>query len=89
MNPYLTKIQEIKKEISEFYLHNTCGEYNHLLDVLKAKLQTAVEFLQMTKESIEEKESSYDIDIDEIYTVIVSEEITNINSALKEAGDKQ
>jgi len=64
-NHYLTKIQEIKKEISDIqekvndYSENTSWgkTYRIELSLANAKLQTAVEFLQMTKE---DKESRID-----------------------------
>jgi ribosomal protein S20 len=100
-NPYLTKIQEIKKELKEMIswenlqdargkLQRYSSEYDEFVKrklVLQAKLQTAVKFLQMTRDTLVGKRAGYafagEIDLDEIDTVIVSEEITNINSALK------
>jgi hypothetical protein len=127
-NPYLTKIQEIKKEITrlkeEVYDETGSREcldddykndenweewYNGDLIPLNIRLKTAVEFLQMTKQFvINFRERNFDtikqlcpreFEEDKMYekgmkdvckeqNKIIDKELENINSALKEAGDK-
>jgi len=100
-NPYLTKIKEIKKEIERLRKEEPCFDiYNNRIDdaevdKFKAKLQTAVEFLQMTKEvklnDVEYMRAYFSMATNEeawnIYQGQVDAELENINSALKEAGE--
>jgi hypothetical protein len=84
-NPYLTKIKEIKKGCGYEKIYAKCGERDfkgehYLCSICEGKLQTAVEFLQMTKLFVPDSEIMLDKDT-------ASSVHTEIDEALKEAGE--
>jgi len=108
-NPYLTKIKEIKKEISELEeeqgklmrvitteimsefdrqcLVNRRQEIGREIDNCQAKLQTAVEFLQMTKQILQENIMFGLKGCDNGCAGIIQADIAYIADVLKEAGE--
>jgi len=110
MNSYLSKIKEIKKDILGFenwqikqeekgdvdYSSTIWTNFAIGVSNARIKLQTAVEFLQMTKEvklnDVEYMRAYFSMATNEeawnIYQSQIDVELENINSALKEAGDK-